>query len=197
MYFFCVRAAAARDCRYVGSMDTWMYALDGTGALRWRFPTGGYVRGGATLGPDAATVYFGSYDRSIYCLNASSGEVLWSHGTNGPIDATPALGPGGVVVVGSWDRIMVALAPDTGAVQWRVPTGNYIGASSACVDAEGTVYFPSYDKLLYAVDGVSGAVLWTFLTKDSISGSPVIARGGVVVLGGGDGTMYALIGAWV
>ncbi len=50
----------------------------------------------------------GGWDGNLYCLNASSGESLWSYTTKDNISASPAIS-GGVVYITSWDRNVYAL----------------------------------------------------------------------------------------
>ena len=50
---------------FVGSWDNYLYALDAaTGALRWRYQTGGVLL--ARGERDDATVFVGSYDKHLY-----------------------------------------------------------------------------------------------------------------------------------
>ena len=47
-------------------------------------------------------VYVGSNDKKIYCLNATTGESLWSYTTGGAVQSSPAVA-NGRVYVGSYD----------------------------------------------------------------------------------------------
>ena len=55
-------------------------------------------------------VYIGSFDDSIYCLNASSGSKLWSYPTGGSVICSPAVA-GDYVYFGSEDENFYCLQP--------------------------------------------------------------------------------------
>ena len=67
---------------YFGSSDHNFYALDeATGALRWKFATGGRVTSSPAVA--AGRVYIGSYDSNFYALDAASGALRWKFATRG------------------------------------------------------------------------------------------------------------------
>jgi outer membrane protein assembly factor BamB len=138
--------------------------------------------------------------------------VRWRFRTDGHVIASPTIA-NGVVYVGSTDRYFYALDAASGALEWKVKTGARIASSAAVVD--GTAYFESYDGALYAVDAVTGVQKWKFSTAgekrfaashlhgalpvaetmpdpfDFYLSSPVVWQG-VVYLGSGDGSVYAV-----
>jgi outer membrane protein assembly factor BamB len=54
------------------------------------------------------TVYIGSEDGSVYALNASTGQVQWSHPTGGSVLGSPSV-TAGSVYIGSGDGSVYAL----------------------------------------------------------------------------------------
>jgi outer membrane protein assembly factor BamB len=61
---------------YAGSEDFSLYALDATtGALRWRFDTGGVVGSLASLVDDV--LFIPSADRFVYAVDAATGVEIW------------------------------------------------------------------------------------------------------------------------
>ncbi len=61
---------------YAGNRDGYFYALDAiTGALKWRYQTGGPIRISAAY--KNGTVYFASVDMYAYALNAGDGSLVW------------------------------------------------------------------------------------------------------------------------
>jgi len=68
---------------YMNAMDT------ETGELIWRFETGGFVRGAASIAGD--TVYFGSHDHYMYAVDRHTGELKWRYETGAGIASTPAV----------------------------------------------------------------------------------------------------------
>lgn len=68
---------------YMNAMDT------ESGELIWRFETGGFVRGAASIAGD--TVYFGSHDHYMYAVDRHTGEMKWRYETDAGIASTPAI----------------------------------------------------------------------------------------------------------
>lgn len=123
-------------------------------------------------------VYFGSSsDNKVYCLDASSGTVLWTAITGGPVRLAPSYADG-KLYVGSDDGHVRALDAATGKVVWNLRAapedrrvlghGRMISAwpvrTGVLVDG-GTAYFgagifPAEGVFLYAADAATGRVLW-------------------------------------
>lgn len=68
---------------YMNAMDTQ------TGELVWRFETGGFVRGAASIAGD--TVYFGSHDHYMYAVDRHTGDLKWRYETGAGIASSPAV----------------------------------------------------------------------------------------------------------
>ncbi|HVO27535.1 MAG TPA: PQQ-binding-like beta-propeller repeat protein [Candidatus Margulisiibacteriota bacterium] len=118
--------------------------------------------GGGPVGPMQSSpalagdrLYVGSDDGNLYAVDATSGTVVWSFPTNGPIISSPAVAIGGeepVIVVGSTDG-NVYFVRDAGASATLMTTFA-IGApvrSSPALGADGTVYVGADDGRLYAI----------------------------------------------
>uniref|UniRef100_A0A7C4GFJ8 Pyrrolo-quinoline quinone repeat domain-containing protein n=1 Tax=Fervidobacterium thailandense TaxID=1008305 RepID=A0A7C4GFJ8_9BACT len=60
-------AIGADGTIYVGSWDSYLYALSQDGTLKWRFQTGGGITSGPVLGQDG-TIYLGSNDGNLYAI---------------------------------------------------------------------------------------------------------------------------------
>lgn len=130
---------------FVGSpLADWVVALDTTtGAEQWRFWTEGPVRF-APASVDGR-VYVGSDDGWLYCLDATSGKLLWKH-PGGPADRR---------LIGN-ERVMSV---------WPVRGGPVV--------ADGIVYFatglwPFMGVYVHALRADTGDVVWTNSTSHSI-----------------------------
>lgn len=128
----------------VGSDDGAVYTADAvTGALRWRFGTGGLVRGSFNFTPpDAAgnvTVLFGSNDFSVYAVDLATGAQRWAYETAGYVTSTPQVlanaSAGSVTLfVGSYDYKVYALDAATGALLWAFKTLGSVIASPTVIE---------------------------------------------------------------
>ena len=69
---------------YIGSWDTYVYAVNSDGTLKWKYQTDGSIAplASPTLSNDGNTIYVGSGDRNkdeggtLYALN-SNGTLQW------------------------------------------------------------------------------------------------------------------------
>jgi outer membrane protein assembly factor BamB len=158
---------------YIGDWLGNVYAIDArTGRLRWRFRTGGKVKG--SVAESAGTVYVGAYNGDVYALDAGTGRELWraseqaSLGSSGTFYATPAV-DFGRVYIGSTDGKVYSYGAHTGDLLWSHGTGSYVYASAAIWHQ--LVLVGSYDHNFYAFDAATGDVRWQFHANGPISGS--------------------------
>lgn len=126
-------------------------------------------------------VYFGSSaDDKVYCLDAESGEELWSFFTDGPIRLAPTYADG-KLYVGSDDGVAYCLDASTGDLLWTVKPSpdNYRVAGNgrlislwpirtSIVVEHGVAYFfaglfPLEGVYFCAADAESGEILWSNL----------------------------------
>jgi outer membrane protein assembly factor BamB len=199
---------------YVGSEDGSLYKFIwscGSGGATctpaWKRGTFGAITSSPATDPlpgqSGGRVFVGSADHRLYAFNETSGTLLWTGSTGGPIHSSPMVA-NGVVYVGSDDGKLYAFQSDcvTQAGNcpaiWSRQTFGAIKASPAVNDPIGpeTVYVGSTDGHLYAytarcdVCSGGGQLLWTGATGGPITSSPAVA-GDVVYVGSGDGKLYA------
>lgn len=125
---------------------------------------------------------------SIYALDDLTGNIIWSHATEGSIDSSPCVA-NNLVFVGSDDSKIYALDAIVGTEIWNYTTGGEVNSSPATHD--GLVYVGSSDKNLYALKCSSGEKVWSYLTGGRIDSSPLVA-GGAVYFTSYDCNFYAL-----
>ena len=161
--------------------------------------------------PSAAGTFRNDSEHTGVFADASSGlygGVLWQTQTRGAIRSTPVVA-GHTLLAGSSDGNLYALDSGTGVEQWRFAAGSAVASSVAVSD--GRVFFSDFGGTFYAVDFVHGTLLWkmhfgpdlplAWVTEsgphpdrfwgDFILSSATVATDTVVV-GGGDGAVYAL-----
>ena len=66
-------------------------------------------------------VYFGSFDKNIYAVNATDGTKIWNFSTGAKIWSSPAVA-NNIVYIGSDDHDIYALNAQTGAQVWKFTT---------------------------------------------------------------------------
>jgi len=80
-----------RECVIVGSDDGVIYALRVTdGVSDWTRPIGPINMSSPAISSNGL-IYIGSLDNRTYCLNGTTGDVVWICETEGPIVSSPAL----------------------------------------------------------------------------------------------------------
>ncbi|RLD60013.1 MAG: hypothetical protein DRI95_16190, partial [Bacteroidetes bacterium] len=123
-------------------------------------------------------VYFGSSaNDKIYCLDANTGNEIWSYFTGGPVRLAPSYADG-LLYTGSDDGVVYCLNAENGKLIWKINTtegkrfipGNERVISISPIRTgvlvdEGTAYFcsgmfPNEGVDLYAVDAKTGEVEW-------------------------------------
>src|SRR5208283_1043698 len=107
--------------------------------LLWKYTTNSSVLSSPAI--ENRCVYFGSKDNYIYCLNASSGNIVWSFGpAGGEVDSSPAI-YSGRIFVGADDGFVYCLDAATGQPYWIKWIAGFIHSSPAVAD--GCVYIGS------------------------------------------------------
>ncbi|GAB6286528.1 MAG: hypothetical protein STSR0009_27290 [Methanoregula sp.] len=96
--------AVANGVVYIGSGDTKLYAFDAlTGAMKWQFPTGGFVDSSPAVANGIVYVGSGGMESGsyLYAIDATTGTEMWQFKiNNSTIRSSPAVA-NGVVYVGS------------------------------------------------------------------------------------------------
>jgi len=171
---------------YFGCNAGNVYAVDTSdGGERWRFTVDGTSEREVTATPAVSDcrVFVGSWDETLYALDARDGSVVWRHEAAGPVSASPAVGDGTVYVGINGNGGVLALSTEDGEVVWEYPTqGSIVGSSPAIAD--GTVYIGDYSdqgERLHAIDARSGEAVWSERTRGYIWSSPAVVDGTVYV----------------
>ena len=172
------------------------YAIAPGGSVRWAYLTGLHIWAAPAFGDDGV-VYFVSFDRNVYALDAETGAVRWESNTGNFVVSSPAIGDDGRIYFGSFDAHVYALEPHAGRVQWKLPTGGPIYASPALAP-DGILYIGSSDGCMYAIDPGGPSVRWTFYSGDAIRGSAAVGpdpegkAAYLVYFASGNGVVYAV-----
>jgi outer membrane protein assembly factor BamB len=196
--FFLSSPSVVQDTVYVGSGDSYVYALDAeSGALRWKFKTGNVVHATPTVVND--TVYIGSWDSYFYALDAKTGAERWRFKTGEDPDIYNQVGiqssavvAGGLVFFGCRDANLYALNAATGEKVWSYANdGSWV--ISTPIVKDGTVYFATSDSgLFHALDLETGAPKYQLgFNHWPMFSSPAIA-GHFLYIGSHSGALMAI-----
>jgi outer membrane protein assembly factor BamB len=175
---------------YAGSWDNFVYALNGTtGALKWRYRTGWYVRSTPTLAR-AGTLFASGWDGSLYALDSRTGTLKWRYTAGNGLVNSPSLSHDeALVYVGSLDTQLHAVNATSGARVFAFQAGGFVTTSPA-VAPNGIIYFGSFNNGMYAVNGRTGALVWRYAIGTEIQSSAAISPQGDLYVGT-DAGMYA------
>lgn len=125
---------------------------------------------------------------NIYCLDASTGDFIWSYATGDVVWSSAAVADG-KVYVGSDDGKVYCLRASDGHKEWEFTTGDSVESSPAVAD--GKVYVGSGDGKVYCLRASDGHKEWEFTTGGPVGSSPAVAYG-MVYVGSGDHNVYCL-----
>jgi len=172
----------ANDRVYVLGTYFNLYCYDANnGDLLWDFESYGHC--GPMVVEDK--LYFGCSlgdKNGFYCLNATTGEIIWVHDPITPYSAcTPAIVDGKVYIGNGW--YFYCLDAETGAEIWNSPDKSDWGSAAVSNNRVYTSYWT-----LYCLDAEDGDELWTYPNGD-IHCSPAIAYGNMYI-GNDDGKVY-------
>jgi outer membrane protein assembly factor BamB len=81
----------------------------------------------------ADRAYVGSNDNKVYCLNAKTGEKIWSYETDDSIVSSPAV-INGKVYIGSADGKVYCLRAKDGEKIWSYKTDDWVQTLAAVVE---------------------------------------------------------------
>ncbi len=142
----------------------------------WSYTTGDEVLSSPAVAD--GKVYIGSYDGTVYCLDAPTGGLIWSYITGRGVKSSPAVADG-KVYVGCDDANVYCLNATTGGFIWNFTTGDEVRSSPAVAD--GKVYVGSWDGTVYCLDASTGGLIWNYTTGYWVTSSPAVADGKVYI----------------
>jgi outer membrane protein assembly factor BamB len=156
------------------------------GSLRWRFVTGGEIRGAPALGHDGI-LYLASADRNLYAIYPD-GTIKWRLPVDGRLRHSPALGHDAAVFVATDAGTLYAVRPN-GTLRWQRPLpGRSCGGPA--VDARGRIAIATCSGELLLVAN-TGHTIWQLQLSAAIAARPAVARDGTLYVATADRRRWA------
>ncbi|MBT3363686.1 MAG: PQQ-like beta-propeller repeat protein [Chloroflexi bacterium] len=139
-------------------------------------------------------IYVGSYNGTVYKVNAHSGDkessVILDSNIVGGVEVANDM-----VYVPTDEGVLYAYNADNLDKEWQYPATGTLDDKiwgTPVFDADSNmIYFGSFDKKLYALDATSGELEWAFETGGAIGGKPLV-YGDNVYFGSFDRKFYAV-----
>jgi len=121
-------------------------------------------------------LFIGSEKGTLYCLDATNGNTLYSIKTQNKINGAPTwFVPEGasqaMLLFGSHDCFLYAVDAGTGEVRWKFETDNYINGTPAIMDS--SLYLGGCDGFLRAMSPNTGSQTFSLNLGNYIPSSPV------------------------
>ncbi len=170
-----------------GSKDSYVYALNPNGTLRWKYKTSEPIFSTPAIAADG-TIYITSCDWYLYALHPS-GTLKWQFSTREIISSSPVIANNGTIYIGHSQGRVFAISPN-GTELWHYDLPNDIYGDPA-IGTDGTIYIGCWDNCLYALNP-NGTLNWYFPTGNHVKGVPSVAPDGTIYFGSWDGYLYAL-----
>ena len=177
---------------YAPNSDTYLYALDKSGALIWK--TNSSHAMWSTPATDGKLIYAGSTDHHVYAYDQGNGRQAWSsEDLGGAVVGDMALSPEGVMYIGTLGSKMMALDAAGGKILWQTPAKGWVWADPLI--AGDQVIFSDLEGYVYAVDAASGSIKWQVQPDTgadrAITGAPVVVENTLYVASQA-GVLYAI-----
>jgi outer membrane protein assembly factor BamB len=179
---------------YMGSADTFVYAIGRDGNEKWRFPTGDIVDSSALLGDDG-TVYVPAGDGNLYALRPDGTEKwrLASPGAAGYItwwEGHVSMDRDGTLFAGNDDYHLYAISRD-GSYLWDFAAADQVWSCPAFAPG-GEIVFGSNDLSMRSIDH-QGKLVAQWYTLGPVTSSPALSDdGSLAVFGSFDGHAYGV-----
>jgi len=190
-------AIDAEGTIYFPSSDSFFYALNPDGTLKWDTFIGSGMDSSPAIDLDG-TLYVGTLSGELVALNPD-GSQKWefvvdaAEGIDPRILSSPAITPEGNIVFGAGDGFFYSLNPD-GSLNWMTPFPEELDSSPA-VDPDSNIYFGSRAGDFFKFDSL-GIEQWAATLGDIFFSSPVIDALGNVYMVSFSGNGESLVSAF-
>ena len=157
---------------YIGSDNGWFYKINHQGKLVWKTFFAKAVEGihGTAL-LSKKYLWIGAYDGILYCLNKTTGKLIWSIDLGDALGASPSFYKGQIIISVEllYPKMMgfiASVSAKDGSLNWKSPLTSAHPHSSVAVNfKKGYGVVGANNGLLFKIDLNTGQYLWTFANK--------------------------------
>lgn len=139
----------------IGSTDGFVYCLNLTGKLVWRFNTGNAIEAPALI--HEGNVYIGNLGGRFICLDLNKGSLKWEYKTDNQIMGSPNWWEKDGktrIIFGSYDYFLHCVDASTGSMIWKYESDNFLNGAAAV--EEDHAIFGGCDGFLHMVNTHTG-----------------------------------------
>ncbi|HET9073160.1 MAG TPA: PQQ-binding-like beta-propeller repeat protein [Solirubrobacteraceae bacterium] len=180
-------SVAADGTIYQDAGDS-LFALSPSGGIKWTYRTPKTVEVSPAVA-DGGVVVFGSDNRLEYGINPN-GKLRWRVPIGNLTYSSPLAFAPHRVIFGNHSGQMTTLDSSTGR---RISRDQGQGEiwTAAALDSRGDAYFASRTGVIFGFNA-SGKRLFALGTPTKFDSYPALAPDGTLLIGGDDGTLYAI-----
>jgi outer membrane protein assembly factor BamB len=142
---------------FVAAMDGTVGAFNPDGSRRWQRRIAEAGIAGTPVLQDGV-LYFGSFDKRLYAVDAATGTTLWRSEPAENWFWTEPLIDGDNLYAGNMDGHVYAVDKATGALRWRTDVGAPVRGRTAI--AHGVLLIPTKDGRLWGLRPQDGEQAW-------------------------------------
>jgi outer membrane protein assembly factor BamB len=165
---------------YAPNANGTLYALGLNGNPKWEFETNAAIW--ATPVMNGSRLYMVSQDHTLYALNPSTGDLVWSLDLGAATVNSPALDDNGMLYIGTFGSKVIAIDAAAGEIAWEIETRDWVWGSPV-IGEDGVLYVTDLGANLYAIDTATQDILWEKSVDEgsSITGSALLAGESLIV----------------
>jgi outer membrane protein assembly factor BamB len=186
---------------YAGSDNGYMYCLNQSGELQWKFKTNMMIWSSPGFDPQDKWMAFGSLDKKLYLLDPFNGKKFDEINLKAEVKASPLVRveDGQKFIYfgdanGRFYKYQVQEDNKTAGYRlkriWRYKTKKEIYSSATAF--KDHILVGSRNGKFYSINAISGKLNWVYDTLSVLASSPIVSKDGVVIFGARNGKVYAL-----
>jgi outer membrane protein assembly factor BamB len=173
---------------YIGGDNSWFYAFDHAGTLKWKIylaDAGPGIHSTAVLDQDY--VYFGTYSGWLYAVHKETGLIHWQRKYGETVGSSPLIYENSLIVAietfsGGANGYVVRIDKKSGELLWQTDFLGEQSHSSPALDLKtGYLFVGANNSKFFAFDVTSGKLIWEVLLKGPIKGTPLVVEDKVFV----------------